>query len=122
MPGTIKFNYDLYVENGSHRNGPTIVRKDIVQTGVGGPNPGSVTVTTGGITLTTGLTNLGVAKITNHDPTNYVDVGPHVSGTTHPLVRIKPGESWVMRFGPGVTVGALANAASCKVSFEIFED
>ena len=122
MAGTISLNFDFGVVNGSSRQGPKYVRQEIVQTGLGGPNVGTVTATTSGITLTTGLTNNGIAVITNNDATNFVTIGAHVSGTTHELLKLKPGESYPVRFLPGVVIGVKANTASCKVTFEIYED
>jgi hypothetical protein len=122
MAGTIKLNFDLYVIHGSFISGPSFVRQEIVQTGVGGPNVGTVTATTSGITLTPGLSTLGIGKITNNDPTNFVKVGAVSSGTQYDLLKLKPGESFPVRFMPGVSIGVKADTANCKVTFEIYED
>ena len=72
MPGTILLNYDMYVSHDRFVSGPTNIRQSIVQTNPGGPNVGTVLATTTGITITPGLTNLGVGRITNLDATNFV--------------------------------------------------
>ncbi len=122
MPGKINLNFDISVSNGKLSVGPNYVRQEIVQTNVGGPSPGTVVVTTGGVDITHTLTNLGVCRITNLDDTNFVLVGPKVSGTQHDFLKIKPGESYPMRLKPGIAVSAKADTASCRVNFEFFED
>lgn len=123
MAGTIKLNYDMALSNGSSVSGPTYVRQEITQTNIGGPNVGTITVTTGGITLTTtGITTFGLCKITNNDDTNFVKIGPVSGGTQYDFVKLKKGESYVFRLMPGITIGAKADTASCRVTFEIYED
>lgn len=122
MAGTVTLNYDLTVSNGSSKIGPTYSRQTIVQTNIGGPNVGTVTATTGGITLTPGVSTLGICEITNNDDTNFVKVGPVSGGTQYDFMKLKPGESYPIRLMPGITIGVKADTASCKVTFKIFED
>lgn len=123
MAGVIRFNHDFYVQNGALVQGPTFVRAELTQTGQGGPNPGTVTVTTTAASISTGLSSLGMCRVTNLDTANFVEIGPYTGGTLYPFIKLKPNDPpFIFRLKPGITIGAKADTANCKVNFEIFED
>lgn len=104
-----------------------------------GPTPGLLTVTTTGRTVTLSeLTQPGLYKITNLDPTNYVEFGPYVSGLGFVFWnKIPPGHSYIGYFsenlgevdegvGTGTTarvptIHLRAHVATCEVLLEVFE-
>lgn len=123
MAGTIKVNYDYTIQNGAYVSGPTYVRAEYTQTNPGGPSPGTVTVTTTAASISHSLSTLGFAKFTNLDDTNFVKIGNYSGGTLYPFLKLKPGESTPpIRLMPGITLGAQADTANCKVNVEIYED
>lgn len=68
----------------------------------------------------TGAT-LGWAYFKNLDSTNFVQIKTASSGTA--IVKLKPGEFALFRFGSGVTAPyAIANTAACLLEFRIYEN
>lgn len=111
------------------------------QNNVGGPTPGTITVSVAGTDVDLSeLTVPGLCRMRNLDQSNYVQVGvwnPDQS-EFYPLIRLKPGEFFVFRLDPDVneeysgtgtgTTGQLntlrlkAANSSCLVEILVFED
>lgn len=88
-----------------------------------GGGPGVQLVGTAHVALNvSGLLNLGLAYFKNLDDTNYVDIGVDVSATFHGLVRLKPGESCVMRLTATAAPYARANTAAVRLQASIHEE
>lgn len=98
------------------------VNKTFDQTGVGGPSPGRISLTTSDTVISlAGLTTPGLLCITNHDATNYIEYGPTSGGAIVKLGKILPGMSHVIYLAAGVTLRAQANTGTCVCSFEAYE-
>lgn len=54
----------------------------------------------------------------NLDPTNYVQIG---FATGNYGVRMRPGDPMWIPLEPGTTIYAIANTASCKVQYFVYE-
>ena len=84
----------------------------------------SVPTTAGGTILPLGPlagATLGWCLLKNNDATNFVEILTTTSGTT--ILKLKPGEIALFRFGSGVVApAALANTATCQLEFLILED
>lgn len=65
------------------------------------------------------LTTLGWAHFTNHDTTNYVEIGRDVTGTFYPLVRLNAGESAMFRLSQGIAASLFARANTAAVDLEM---
>lgn len=63
----------------------------------------------------------GYARFLNIDATNYVEIGSDVTGTFYPLIKLKAGESCVVRLS-AVTLHARANTGAVRLDYMIFED
>lgn len=90
----------------------------------GGP-PGlinAVTTGTGTQITTTGVTTPGYTWVKNIDATNYVEVGPVVAGTFHPMAKLKPAEEMVFRFATGAAIWIKANTAACDCLAIVLND
>lgn len=115
---------------------PTSFQADVA-TGKG-PCPGAFTATTSGTNVDLSqLTQPGLCRIMNLDPTNRVEVGIHDGALFHPLMEILPGEFYLIRLSrnvgeeedvPGTGTSGDVNAlcvravtASCVVVVEAFE-
>lgn len=73
--------------------------------GTKGPTPGVVTATTDGVDVDLSeLTTPGLCVIRNLDATNWVEVGVYNPDQSefYPLMRILPGEHYVIRLSPNV--------------------
>ncbi len=68
------------------------------------------------------LVTVGYARFRNMDATNYVQIGPYVSGTFHPAIKLKPGDPATLRLDPTNPWYAKANTAAVKLQYMIFED
>lgn len=108
--------------------------------GAKGPTPGALTIPIYGKVVPVGeLTTPGICWITNHDDTNYVEVGilDVDRDVWHPLLEVGPKERWPLKLsrnlreeytgtgtgttGPTDALFAKANGADCVVSFEVWE-
>lgn len=74
------------------------------------------------ITIPGDITTLGIAWFTNKDATNYVDVGPEVTGALEEAFRLKAGESFPIRLVPGLTYRAKANTSPVDLDITVFAD
>lgn len=103
-----------------------------------GPTPGTIAVPVTGVDVDlSALTNPGLCKMKNLDPTNYVEWGIHDGSIFHPVGRMLPGEPCVFRISadlgleeavPGTgttnppnTLFLRANGATCQVNVEAFD-
>ena len=122
MAGEINFSFTLRCQNGNYDYNRT-VQNTIDQTTAAGGSPGYQNIGTsheliGGLA---DMTNEGIAVVRNLDDTNFVEVGLDVSASFYPLVKILPGEAYVMRLSPGVAVYAQADTAAVNLLFECLE-
>jgi hypothetical protein len=96
--------------------------------------PGALTCTTGGTTVDLSeLTALGgICRITNVDPTNFVEYGIWDGATFYPLGELLPGEFYVFRLSRNLLTGESgtasvnslrirADTAACVVIVEAFD-
>ena len=92
------------------------------QSSVGGGGPGvQVIGTTHETVAGDGVTSQGFAFFKNLDNTNFCDVGVDVAATFYPLMRIPPGESFLVKLSPSATIYAKADTASIRLDVSIFE-
>lgn len=68
------------------------------------------------------LATLGVAIFTNLDATNYVEIGREVAATFYGVVKLKAGESALLRLTPSVTYYGRANTAAVTTEVTVIED
>lgn len=64
---------------------------------------------------------LGWSVFTNLDATNYVEIGPVVSATFYPILKLKAGESSIQRLG-STALYARANTASVSLDMSVLAD
>ena len=79
---------------------------------------GTVIALPGGITTGT----LGYAMLTNLDTTNYVEVGVKVAATFDSLLKLKAGESQVVRFAQTNPIYAMANTGAVKLRIDFLAE
>lgn len=70
----------------------------------------------------TDLVAVGYARFRNMDATNFVQIGPYISSTFHPALKLKPGEQAVCRLDPTNPWYAKADTASIKLQYLILEN
>lgn len=73
------------------------------------------------LTIGGDISTAGWGIFQNNDSTNYVDIGVDVSGTFHPLARIKAGESHAFRLATNSPY-AKANTAAVNLQYTILAD
>lgn len=90
---------------------------------IGGGGPGTVEIGVAEEDIDFGdIATLGIVRITNMDPANFVKWGPK-SGTAAVFVgRILFGESFVWRLEPGVTLRMIADTAAVKCKITCLEN
>ncbi len=87
-------------------------------TTAGGGNPGTVSVTTSQVAVsTTGLTKAGICIIQNLDDTNFIEFGP----TGAPIGKLLPGEIATFRIADGATVYLIADTATCLALVQVLD-
>lgn len=124
MSGTIRINCRVNVVNADAAFDKEALKtnKTFVQTGVGGPSPGRVALPTSDTVISlAGLTTPGFFSVTNHDPTNYVVIGPTVEGAIAPFIKLLPGMSLPIYLAAGVVLRGQANGGTCICSFDGYE-
>ena len=100
----------------------TQYNRTITPTGLGGPSPGRVALTTADTVIDlSAFTTPGLLVITNHSSSNYIEFGPTAAGALVVLGKLLPGEVGFFRLGVGVVLRAKANTATCICSFDILE-
>lgn len=82
-----------------------------------------VPTTAGGtaLTIAPAIGTCGYAHFRNLDATNYIEIGVQVSAAFYPFMKLKAGESAVLRLGTNAPY-ALANTASVRLEHWIVED
>jgi len=63
----------------------------------------------------------GYCIVKNVDATNYVTLGKTISAVYQPFLKIKPGESQLIRFDSG-TIQAKANTAAINLEYWLISD
>jgi hypothetical protein len=80
-----------------------------------------IPTTAGGTAIPLGsVSTAGLSYFRNLDATNYLTIGVVVSATFYPLVKLKAGESCLLRLGTNAPY-ALANTATCVLEYEVLE-
>lgn len=128
--GAYKLNVNFTVNDKENPSAPFVdsfARNRTIDregTNPGGGLPGLVEIgTVDEVVYSTGdITKLGLMSVENVDPTNFFDVGPDSGGAIVPFVRLKPGESYVFRLVPGITIRGIADTAACRALVKIYED
>jgi len=63
----------------------------------------------------------GIAIFENLDDTNYVEIGSKPAATFYPLVKVKPGEKYILRLGVTAPF-AKADTAAVELDYRIYDD
>lgn len=130
MSGSITVTSGIVVNNGSLQYNSYPKGFTATQTNANGPSPGTVTVTTGGVTIDLSkLTTPAIVHFVNLDPTNFVSYGLYDSTTFRPFGELLPGESWVLRLSRTLLTAntaadvlrMVADTASVKVLVACFD-
>ena len=124
MADEITINLRLQVNNGFlvHREDPGTL--GVTMTGKNGTGgiQNIVAGGTAGETITMGDTGTaGWAFFRNTDTANFVEIGVQVAGTFYPFVKLKAGESCILRLGTN-TPYARSNTATTNLQFFILSD
>ena len=77
--------------------------------------------TTGELLGVTDVGTAGYAFFRNTDTTNFVEIGIQVAGTFYPFVKLKAGESCVLRLGTN-TPYARSNTLTTNLQYFILSD
>jgi len=120
MPGEIRVSLQFNVSKGGYSDNFTLFDGIYDQAGIGGGNPGTITVGTTESSLTfTQLTTAGWVIMKNLDPTNYIQWGfaTNVYGG-----RIRPLGFVIFQAEPGLTLFLKANTAACKLQVKCYEN
>lgn len=64
----------------------------------------------------------GVLRLKNQDAINYIEVGRDVTGTFVPLIKLKPGETQLIRLAASAPPYAKANTAACDLEWLVLND
>jgi hypothetical protein len=134
----IQASLSIRTANNLYQSQPSSFQADV--DGDMGPTPGAITVSTDGTDVDLSeLDHPGLCWIYNLDPDNYVKVGRFDPDTNrfYPLMRVLPGECYVIRLDEDVqdeylgtgtgtlatasTLRIKANNAAAKVRVEAFE-
>lgn len=135
---TVRTSLQIRLGNLEYQSNPTYFTADL--TVAKGPTPGSVTVSTDGTDIDfSELTEPGLCRVMNVDPTNFVEYGVWDPALQDLFVfgEILPGETFIVRLSRNLgetyedtgtgTTGATrtlrfkANNAPCVVIVEAFE-
>lgn len=75
------------------------------------------------VALTAAVGTPGVARFTNTDTTNYVELGRQVAGAFYAFVKLKAGESFDFRLGcSNSQIYAVANTSAVTLEHLVIED
>lgn len=115
MAREIRFSYQFEVNNGSYHYGGREISQLITQTLIGGNVPGKLSIPTAPTAISLSqLTNAGLCEFTNLETVNSVDIAL--------TLRLKAGESYVLRLKPGASVTATAVTATSNINVSCMED
>lgn len=106
MPNEITVRANLSIRNGSlnYSSQPSVFQAD--QAVSIGPTPGTMLVSTNGVDVDLSeLTTPGLCRLQNLSETNIIDVGRFDpdSNKFYPFLKLKPGESYVVRLSEHIT-------------------
>lgn len=124
MSGEIRMNMQVTVNKSAASFDKVALKsnKTFDQTGVGGPSPGRVSLTTSDTVISlSSLSTPGLVVITNHDATNYCEFGPTSGGAIVKMIKLLPGMSAVFYLAAGVSLRGQANTATCVISVDAYE-
>lgn len=124
MADEIRMNLQVSIDksSASFSKKALSTNKTFNQTGVGGPSPGRVSLTTADTVISlAGLSTTGLVALTNHDATNYCEFGPTAAGAIVKMIKLLPGMSAVFFLAAGVTLRGQANTATCVISVDAYE-
>lgn len=68
-----------------------------------------------------GLTTPGWVVVKNLDPSNFVTYGPDSGGSMIPMGRLDPLEAQVIKLSTACSLRWVADTATCKVQYKMFE-
>lgn len=125
MANEITINLRLLVENGFlvHKEEPGT--QSITMTGKRGcggiQNIGTTAVAPAEAVAVGDTGTAGWAFFRNTATANYVEIGVFVSSTFYPFVKLKAGESCILRLGTNAPY-ALANTAAVDLQYYILSD
>lgn len=122
MANEIKVTTYLKCTNGSFVDNWTPAELSVTQSTVGAAG-GVQTIGTSAEAISVGdVASVGYARFRNNDATNFVQIGPYVTSTFYPAIKLKPGEMAVLRLDPTHTWYAKADTASVKLQYLILEN
>ena len=130
MSGTIIVQSGIIVNNGASQYTSSPRGFTAVQSNLGGPTPGTLSIPTSVTDVTfSALTLPGVIHLVNLDATNFVTFGLHDTSVFRPLGEILPGETWVFRLSRTLLTAntaadkfaLLADTATVKVLVACFD-
>jgi len=121
MSSEIRLNVNMSCTNGNYTD-QIIKSIQVNQATANGTKPGIVCTTSDTALSFPAIGTLGYALLYNQDATNYVDLGPEVSGAIAPIIRLQPGEFAVLRLKPGITLRAQAHTASVDLMAWVLEN
>lgn len=124
MADEITINLRLQVTKGNltHREDPGVLSVTMTGSNGTGGIQNIVAGGTAGETLTMGDTGTaGWSFFRNTDSVNFVEIGIQVAGTFYPFVKLKAGESCLLRLGTN-TPYARSNTATTNLQYFIVSD
>lgn len=122
MAGTITLSSQCSIVNGNFTDDINFGPLEIVQTAIGGGNPGIVDIGTSEEDIALG--DIATPRWTffkNLDTTNYFEVGPKSGGAMVVFARLGPGEGTWIPLAAGVTLRAKANTATVRALIKAHE-
>lgn len=122
MANEIKVTTYLKCTNGSFVDNWTPAELSVTQSAIGAAG-GAQTIGTSAEALgVTDLSTVGYARFRNLDATNFVQIGPYVTSTFYPAIKLKPGEQAVLRLDPTNPWYAKADTAAVKLQYLVLEN
>ncbi len=121
MANEIVVSYFVNVNNGKFKLTEQPDVQQITQNAIG-QQAGVLTVATTATNLAFTVATAGVATFTNTDDTHFVQVGDNTSSTFRPVLKLKAGESFVMRLDNSCVLALKADTAAVKVKYNILND
>lgn len=121
MSNEIRISINASCTNGNYSD-QVIKSIQVNQATANGTRPSFVCTTSDTALSFPSIGTYGLALFYNQDATNYVDIGPDVSGAIAPFIRLMPGEVADLRLKPGITVRAQAHTASVDLMVWLLEN
>ncbi len=121
MANEIKSTLSVTIVNGEFKD--QISESDSITQNAQGAGGGIVGVTTSEGDLSVGgVTTNGYLFIKNLDSTNFISYGPKSAGVMVAFGKLLAGEWAWIRIKSGVTIRAIADTATCKISYTLYQD